>query len=412
MLDFDFLPAYLQEIVQKLADVFQIDSSYSLTGLFAAAAASQGDRYQIIDPKGYRNALSLWLCQVGISGYGKSECGAWLIDPLLERDEEWHLEYKREYGRWQAKDPKDRGEPPVERKFVLNEYTPEALFDDMEKAGVNGILLYRDELAGWLKDIGRYGKSGEVEQYLSAWSQKAVRVTRLGRDDNFIKRPCFNVFGGIQPDIMHDLLGKYDLIANGFNARLLFVYADDSFSLDYFKGNIPDTMKVAYKALIGRLLQTSCTEVRFSSAAERSFLAYWEELQRKKISEKGMVRQLFSKLQIYVEKWAGIIELLANDGTPHPEISGNTMDIAISHMRVFEKWAYKVYSIINPFLCCTEVGQPQLNKTETLEQLVSNYPNMNKNLVAQGLGINRSLLSRHPNKVVPPDVNINNSVSS
>ncbi|MBQ3698310.1 MAG: DUF3987 domain-containing protein, partial [Prevotella sp.] len=116
MLDFDFLPAYLQEIVQKLADVFQIDSSYSLTGLFAAAAASQGDRYQIIDPKGYRNALSLWLCQVGISGYGKSECGAWLIDPLLERDEEWHLEYKREYGRWQAKDPKDRGEPPVERK--------------------------------------------------------------------------------------------------------------------------------------------------------------------------------------------------------------------------------------------------------------------------------------------------------
>lgn len=411
-LDFDFLPGYLQEIVQKLADVFQIDSAYPLTGLFAAAAASQGDRYQIIDPKGYRNASALWLCQVGISGYGKSECGAWLMDPLLERDEEWHMEYKREYGRWLALDAKERGEPPVERKLVLNDYTPEALFDAMEKAGVNGILLYRDELAGWLKDIGRYGKSGEVEQYLSAWSQKAVRVTRLGRDDNFIKRPCFNVFGGIQPDIMHELLGKDDLIANGFNSRLLFVYADENFSLNYFKENIPDSMKVAYKSLIDRLLQTACTEVRFSSAAEHSFLAYWEDLQKRKVYARNMCRQLYSKLQIYVEKWAGVIELLANDGTPHHEIGGNTMDIAIAHMQVFEEWALKAYSIINPDFNGMGNSKTLLNKRDTLEQLIRNYPNMNKNLVSQGLGISRSLLSPCRKKVVPPEVNTENGVNN
>ncbi len=406
---FGFLPNYLQEIVQKLADVYQIDSAYSLTGLFAAAAASQGDRYQIIDPKGYRNAPALWLCQVGISGYGKSECGAWLMDPLLERDEKWHMDYKREYGHWLAMDAKERGEPPIEPKLVLNDYTPEALFDAMEKAGVYGILLYRDELTGWLKDIGRYGKSGEVEQYLSAWSQKAVRVTRLGRDDNFIKRPCFNVFGGIQPDIMREHLGKDDLIANGFNARLLFVFADENFSLNYFRECIPDSMKVAYKSLIDRLLQTACMEVKFSSAAERSFLAYWEDLQRRKVYARNMCRLLYSKLQIYVEKWAGLVELLANDGTPFAEIGGNSMDIAVAHMRVFEEWALKAYSIIYPDYNGVN-SKTLLNKTDTLEQLIRNYPDMNKNLVSKGLGISRSLLSPSRNKVVPPEVNTGNGV--
>ena len=408
---YEFLPGYLQEIIKKLSDVYQIDSDYSLTGLFSATAASQGDRYIIVDPKGYRNATALWLCQIGISGYGKSECASWLMDPILDRDELRHKEYKKEEAEWLATDLKDRGEPPVEEKLVLNDYTPEALFDAMEKAGSNGILLYRDELSGWLKDIGRYGKSGEVEQYLTAWSQKPVRVTRLGRDDNFIKRPCFNVFGGIQPDILPEMLGKDDLIANGFNSRLLFVYADDSFSVDYFKEKIPETMKVAYSHLVDRLLQTPCTEIKFSAAAEQSYVSYWEELQSRKISEKGMCRQLLSKLQIYVEKWAGVIELLANDGTPHSEISGNTMDIAISHMRVFEKWALKAYSVIKPDYNNPQHSTPSLNKKETIRQLINNYPNMNKNLVAQGLGINRSLLSRQPNKVVPPEVNINNDVS-
>lgn len=411
MLDFDFLPAYMQEIVNKLANVYQIDSDYALTGLFSAVAASLGDRCQIIDPKGYRNATALWLCQVGISGYGKSECGSWLMDPLLDYDAKRHEEFLLRKAEWMKEDAKYRGEPPVEEKLVLNDYTPEALFEAMEKAGVNGIILYRDELSGWIKDIGRYGKSGEVEQYLTAWSQKPVRVTRLGRDDNFIKRPCFSVFGGIQPDVLREMLGKDDLIANGFNSRLLFVFADDSFNLDYFKESISDAMRVAYRNLIGRLLQTKNIQVKFSSSAEKSFIRYWEELQLRKASGVSLCRQLFSKLQIYVEKWAGIIELLANDGTPNNEISGNSMEIAIAHMQVFEQWALKAYSIIKPDFGNNATATPVLSKREVLRQLLMHYPNMNKNLVTKGLGIDRSNLSRYPKKVVPPKVNINIDVS-
>ncbi len=121
-----------------------------------------------------------------------------------------------------------------------------------------------------------------------------------------------------------------------------------------------------------------------------------------------MRRQLLSKLQIYVEKWAGIIELLANDGTPSKEIGGNHMDIAIAHIRIFEEWAMKAYSIINPNL--NDDTNIQLNKKETIEQLLKHYPNMNKNLVSQGLGISRSLLSPCRKKGSTPEVNTENNV--
>lgn len=394
-LNFDFLPTYLQEIVSKLADVYQVDSDYALSGLMAVVAATQGDRYQVIDPKGYRNALASWLIHVGISGYGKSECLSWLMKPLLHLDGERHRQFLAEKKEWLNSDPKEREEMPIEAKLVMNDYTPEALFDAMEKAGLNGILLYRDELQGWFKDIGRYGKSGEVEHYLSAWSQKAIRVTRVIRDDNYIERPCFNVLGGIQPELLNKMLGSEDLIANGFIYRFLFVFADNSFSLKYFKESVPEKMKVAYEGLIRRLLSTAACEVRFSAAAEESFIRYWEELQQRKTTKNKMIEGLVSKLQIYVEKWAGAVELLTNDGTPTNEISGNAMDIAISHMRIFEEWALKAYGYIAPMTFKKEVTENIPTIKDTLRYLKHHFPNMNKNLVAKGLEIDRARLSRN-----------------
>ena len=97
---YDFLPTYLQKLVRKLADVYQIDSDYVLAGLMLVTAASQGDRYQIIDPKGYRNALATWLILVGVSGYGKSECIKWLMSYITAEEAARHNQYLKEVAIW------------------------------------------------------------------------------------------------------------------------------------------------------------------------------------------------------------------------------------------------------------------------------------------------------------------------
>ena len=130
------------------------------------------------------------------------------------------------------------------------------------------------------------------------------------------------------------------------------------------------------------------TEVKFSVYAEKEFITYWEELQRRKATVRGMESQMLAKLQIYIEKIAGLIELLKNDGKVTEEISKEAMEIAISYTRAFGQWAMKTYSFLLP------PSDLKLTKNLTLKNLIINYPGMNKNLVAQGLGINRSLLSR------------------
>ena len=86
------------------------------------------------------------------------------------------------------------------------------------------------------------------------------------------------------------------------------------------------------------------------------------------------------------------------------------MQIAIEHMKVFEEWALKAYSRINPDIVQSRESTPILSKTELLQQLVKNYPTMNKNIVAQGLGINRSAFSRKPNEASTPERNNENDV--
>lgn len=398
---FDFLPKYQQEIIKKLADVYQINSDYAVSSFFSVAAAALGDRYKVIDPKEHVNATALWLCLVAISGYGKTDVLKWLMRYLLRRDTSRRADYKKQYSAWQKADPQERGEAPIQQKLVFNDYTPESLFAAMETAGANGVLLYRDELEGWLKDIGRYGKSGEVEQYLTAWSQGYIDVDRVQRLGSSVERPCFSIVGGIQPDVLREHLGQPELLSNGFSARFLFVWQDDKFPLKYVKESMPDSLRAAYDSLIERLLNIEHNEVRFSPEAEKSYIAYWEDLQLRKSTEGGMMRPLLSKLQIYVEKWAGLIEILVRDGQPVKEITGLNMQIAIEHMKAFESWAVKVYKLICPERMNLSVPRPLLNKQETLEQLLRNYPNMNKAQVAEGLKINRSALSRLAGKATP-----------
>ncbi len=63
-----------------------------------------------------------------------------------------------------------------------------------------GLLLTRDELAGWLRQLDRENRSGERESWLELWSGKEpLRVDRIGRGSLAIPPSCVSIVGGIQP---------------------------------------------------------------------------------------------------------------------------------------------------------------------------------------------------------------------
>lgn len=90
-------------------------------------------------------------------------------------------------------------EPPSRTRYVVNDST-------VEKLGVllnenpNGLLLFRDELVGFLRGMDRQGREGDRAFYLEAWNgDSSFTYDRIGRGTVEIEAACISILGGIQP---------------------------------------------------------------------------------------------------------------------------------------------------------------------------------------------------------------------
>jgi putative DNA primase/helicase len=89
--------------------------------------------------------------------------------------------------------------PASPRRFVVQDSTVEKL-GELLQANPRGLLLLRDELAGWLRSLERPGREGDREFYLETWSgDGAYTFDRIKRGTIRIPHLSLSVFGGIQP---------------------------------------------------------------------------------------------------------------------------------------------------------------------------------------------------------------------
>ena len=87
----------------------------------------------------------------------------------------------------------------TERRYTTQDSTVEKM-GELLKENPRGILLLRDELAGWLRTLDRPGHEGEREFYLESWNgDGAFTYDRIGRGTLHIPALTLSVFGGIQP---------------------------------------------------------------------------------------------------------------------------------------------------------------------------------------------------------------------
>ena len=86
-----------------------------------------------------------------------------------------------------------------ERRYLVNDATVEKLGELMAQNPL-GLLLERDELAGWLRTLERSDRKGDREFFLEAWNGlNSYTYDRIGRGTIQIPALCLSVIGGIQP---------------------------------------------------------------------------------------------------------------------------------------------------------------------------------------------------------------------
>jgi hypothetical protein len=90
-------------------------------------------------------------------------------------------------------------EQPVRRRYLTQDSTVEKL-GELLRDNPRGLMVFRDELVGWLRGLDREGQESGRAFYLEAWSGTGrFTYDRIGRGTIEIESATVSVMGGIQP---------------------------------------------------------------------------------------------------------------------------------------------------------------------------------------------------------------------
>ena len=195
-----------------------------------------GNTFEIEVKAGWKEKAAVWLALVGQAGIGKTPSIDRMIFPLTKlnnKEIKKYLEERKqfdEFNKLSKKEQKEvygenyRVDEPKKSQFIVNDITLEALVD-MHQQSDNAVGVFKDELAGWLKDMNKYRAGSDLEFWLSTWSGKSVNVNLITRAGSFVDKPFVPVLGGIQPTIFNNLSTE-ETKENGFLDRLLLSYPE------------------------------------------------------------------------------------------------------------------------------------------------------------------------------------------
>lgn len=228
----DIFPESLQVYLKECNKT--LDSSFDYMGcsLLWLTSVIVGNSIQIEVKSGWRETCTLWMAVVGKAGIGKTPSIKNIIFPLLRANSKEIKDYIRKCDKYEAyeelnKDEKKQHEKvnkPIKTQFVANDITLEALVD-LHQESKNSVAVFKDELAGWLKDMNKYRAGSDLEFWLSTWSGQSVNLNRITRKGSFVENPLIPVLGGIQPSIFNSFYTDENK-ENGFMDRLLLSYPD------------------------------------------------------------------------------------------------------------------------------------------------------------------------------------------
>ena len=228
----DIFPKPIQSYLVQCSQTLDSSIDYMGCALIWVLSLSIGNSIQIEVKRGWREIATLWIAIVGKAGIGKTPSISNIIFPLEKinnREIANYIKQFEEYEEYQkltAKEQKEYPEvkKPIKTQFLANDITVEALVD-LHQQSQNSVGVFKDELAGWFKDMNKYKQGSDLEFWLSTWSGKAVNLNRLTRAGSFVSNPLIPVLGGIQPSIFNSFYTEENK-DNGFIDRMLLSYPD------------------------------------------------------------------------------------------------------------------------------------------------------------------------------------------
>ena len=289
-------PPRLQAMMSGYHDVYGSAYEHFGLSLLTTAASAIGNSLQV---KHKSNHPPLFYgVLIAPPGSGKTPIISTCIAPLLELAREKVTEFRhklteyREELKRSQQEADELVEPQPERPVVTS-VTIERLYKLMLSTP-NGILVYRDELRGWLNSMNQYKTSGDdYEFWLSAHDALRYSVDRKNEKmPLFIDRLMLNIIGGVQPGVLKAIATK-DNQDSGMLSRMTFAWPDTLEIRDYNEDEVSDDYAARWRLIVrflynirpARFLVEGQAErevpetVHLSTAAKQHLEVYWNALQ-------------------------------------------------------------------------------------------------------------------------------------
>jgi hypothetical protein len=228
------LPEALRPWIMDISERMQCPGDYPAVAAMVALAGMVGRRVGI-RPKCRDDWLvvpNLWGAVIGRPGVLKTPAIQEPLKPLMALEVVAHGIYEAEVLRWKAasivageqekvvsagiRDALKKGQrqhadilaqsmlaqakpEPVRQRLIVNDVTVEKL-GELLNQNPYGLLLFRDELTGFLRTLDREGHEADRAFYLEAWNGTGCfTYDRISRGTIDIEAACVSILGGIQP---------------------------------------------------------------------------------------------------------------------------------------------------------------------------------------------------------------------
>ena len=397
------LPKLFRCYVQEVTDAIGCDSAYVALPMLASAGALAGNSRRLQVKSTWHALPTLWTIVIGESGTGKSPAMTEAIRPIRQLQqsamnqfkndnavyEQAALAYEKELVNFKQQEKADaqppaKPFPPGIRRLLVQDTTIEALAPILQQ-NPKGVLLYRDELAGWFGSFNKYsGKKGADEaDWLQAFDGESITIDRKGAGSQPLHVPSgvVSICGGIQPAILRKFLTPENL-ASGLAARFLIANPPPK-APHWSEAEVEEKTRRAIQHIFKRLSDLKMEKdangndvseiVRMSPEAKTEWVSYYNHHQAEQANLEGNIASAWSKLIAYVPRLTLLLHLLEQverrDGeSAENEVTVGTIFSAIALIEWFKDETGRFYHSLN-------ADRQSEHLRRRYEWILKNHPN-------------------------------------
>ena len=260
-------------------------------------------------------------------------------------------------------------------RFVVNDSTVEKMGELLNRNPA-GLLLYRDELTGFLSTFNKQGREGDRDFYKEAHNGNGrFNIDRIGRGSIQVDALCVSVLGGIQPGPLREytkqaLQNSTD--ADGFIQRFQLLVWPDTDSKWRMVDRAPDhgardAVWSVFQSIASMPAGDTVPAIRFDAEAQGLFNVWWCQHENELRSEEHpayFVAHLakFSSLMPSLALIFHCVENAAICSLPESTVNVSSAEKAAAWCDYLKAHALRVYGATAP--------RPEMEAAQALTQKI------------------------------------------